>query len=66
MMLTNVTIIMFSEFTDPKYAGGKPLPILGANLLWILMPILLIIRMILYPKTFAGGRFGVLGKDLGT
>jgi hypothetical protein len=58
MMLTNVTIIFISEFTDPKYAGGQPLPIIAANLLWILMPILLIIRMVLYPQTFAGYRLG--------
>jgi hypothetical protein len=54
MMLTNVAIIFIVEFTDPKYAGGKPLPIIAANLLWILMPILLITRMVLYPDTFAG------------
>jgi hypothetical protein len=58
MMLTNVTIIFIVEFTDPKYAGGQPLPILAANLLWILMPILVIIRMALYPQTFAGHRIG--------
>lgn len=54
MMLTNVTIILFTEFADPKYAGGKPLPILGANLLWILIPILVIFRMAFYPNTFHG------------
>ncbi|HUU77929.1 MAG TPA: emopamil-binding family protein [candidate division Zixibacteria bacterium] len=57
IMLTNVTIILITEFTDPKYAGGKPLPIIGANLLWILIPILIIIRMALYPQTFSGERF---------
>ena len=64
MMLTNVTIIMFTEFTAPKYAGGQPFPIIGANLLWILMPILIIIRMVLYPKTFAGERLGVKAKEI--
>jgi len=57
MMLTNVSIIFIVEFTDPKYAGGKPLPIIAANLLWILIPILMIVRMALYPQTFKGERF---------
>ncbi len=64
MMLTNVTIIFIVEFTDPKYAGGQPLPIIAANLLWILMPILLIIRMVLYPQTFAGDRIGIKKEKL--
>ncbi|NHJ86058.1 MAG: DUF2781 domain-containing protein [Asgard group archaeon] len=63
MMLTNVTIIFIVEFTDPKYAGGQPLPIIGANLLWILMPILVIIRMALYPQTFSGERFKINKKE---
>ncbi|NHK32903.1 MAG: DUF2781 domain-containing protein [Asgard group archaeon] len=63
MMLTNVSIIFIVEFTDPKYAGGKTLPIIAANLLWILIPILLIIRMILYPQTFAGNRIGAKKEE---
>jgi len=58
-MLTNVTIILITEFTDPKYAGGEPLPIVLANLLWILMPILLITRMALYPDTFSGEKISL-------
>ncbi len=56
MMLTNVTIILFVEFTE--YFTPDWWKILLANLLWILIPILLIIRMILYPQTFAGDRIG--------
>ncbi len=57
MMLTNVSIIFIVEFTDPKYAGGNPLPIVAANLLWILMPILHIIRMALYSRYIYGERY---------
>jgi hypothetical protein len=64
MMLTNVTIIFIVEFTDPKYAGGKPLPIIAANLLWILMPILLITRMALYPGTFTGEKISVKKESI--
>lgn len=53
IMLTNVTIILFSEFADPVYAGhGEWWVIVLSNLLWILMPILVLVRMIKYPKTF--------------
>ncbi|NHJ49047.1 MAG: DUF2781 domain-containing protein [Asgard group archaeon] len=58
MMLTNVTIIFFVEF------AGYPVTsdwwkIVLANLLWILIPILMIIRMVMYPQTFAGNRLGI-------
>ena len=54
VMLTNVTIILFSEFVDPAYAGNPYWwVVLLSNLLWILMPILVIARMIKYPETFS-------------
>ncbi|MBY9001300.1 MAG: DUF2781 domain-containing protein [Candidatus Heimdallarchaeota archaeon] len=53
VMLTNVTIILFSEFFDPLYAGNPYWwVVLLSNLLWILTPILVLVRMIKYPKTF--------------
>lgn len=57
VMLTNVTIILFSEFVDPAFAGNSHWwVVILANLLWILMPIVVIIRMALYPNTFSGER----------
>jgi hypothetical protein len=53
MMLTNVTIIMFSEFFDPLYAGNPYwYVVVSANAMWILMPILTLVRIIMYPTTF--------------
>ncbi|MCW3997925.1 MAG: DUF2781 domain-containing protein [Candidatus Bathyarchaeota archaeon] len=54
IMLTNVTIILFVEFTD--YVNPQWYVVILANLLWILMPILTITRMVLYPETFKGER----------
>lgn len=56
MMLTNVTIIFFVEFTN--YFTPDWWKIVLANLLWLVIPILVLLRMILYPKTFAGERLG--------
>jgi len=56
MMLTNVTIIFFVEFVE--YATPDWWKIVLANLLWILVPILMLVRMILYPGTFEGERLG--------
>ncbi|NHJ86609.1 MAG: DUF2781 domain-containing protein [Asgard group archaeon] len=56
VMLTNVTIIMINEFvlypTNDMWYG-----MVLANLLWILTPILVYIRMALYPQTFGGERY---------
>ena len=53
IMLTNVTVILFSEFFDPLYAGNPYWwVVLSSNALWILIPILTLIRIIIYPNTF--------------
>jgi hypothetical protein len=53
VMLTNVTVILFSEFFDPLYAGNPFwYVVLSSNALWILIPILTLVRIILYPHTF--------------
>ncbi len=54
VMLTNVTIIFFVEFT--AYVNPQWYFMVLANLFWILMPILTITRMVLYPDTFSGER----------
>ncbi|MHA1125066.1 MAG: EXPERA domain-containing protein [Candidatus Heimdallarchaeota archaeon] len=56
MMLTNVTIIFIVEFVE--YFSPDWWKIVLANLLWILIPILVLLRMILYPQTFSGDRLG--------
>ncbi|MBN2156468.1 MAG: SDR family NAD(P)-dependent oxidoreductase [Candidatus Lokiarchaeota archaeon] len=53
MMLTNVTIIMFSEFFDPLYVSNPYWwVVISANVMWIIMAILTLIRIIIYPTTF--------------
>ncbi|WP_371804853.1 emopamil-binding family protein [Candidatus Lokiarchaeum ossiferum] len=53
IMLTNVSIILFTEFVDPAYAGNDHWwVVILANLMWILMPILVIYRIARYPTTF--------------
>jgi hypothetical protein len=48
-----VTVILFSEFFDPLYAGNPFwYVVLSSNALWILIPILTLVRIILYPHTF--------------
>ncbi len=54
IMLTNVTIILFVEFTD--YLTDQWYVVVLSNLLWILIPVLTLVRMILYPETFLGER----------
>jgi hypothetical protein len=53
IMLTNVSIILFTEFTDPAYANNDFwYVVVLSNLMWILIPLLVLYRISRYPTTF--------------
>ncbi|MFW9923564.1 MAG: EXPERA domain-containing protein [Candidatus Thorarchaeota archaeon] len=58
VMLTNVTVILFTEFVGYPY-NPYWYVVVSANLLWILFPIFIFIRMALYPNTFSGERINL-------